>query len=188
MKLSKCEFFKSSVPYLGHVISSAGIRPDPKKVSALENWPTPTSVFDVRSFLGLANYFRRYIHDFSKHAAPLLNLTKGNISKRKSVYVKIAWNNECQVGFEYLKTALVWANTLKIPDFSKPFQLIIDASDIAFGGILLQENHAIAYESRILNSDEMNYHTTDKDLLAVVHALKVWRYDSEGSTFSTNRP
>jgi hypothetical protein len=87
LKLSKCQFFKSSVPYLGHVISSAGIRPDPKKVLAVENWPTPTCVFDVRSFLGLANYFRRYIHDFSKHAAPLINLTKGNISKRKSVSV-----------------------------------------------------------------------------------------------------
>jgi hypothetical protein len=125
LKMSKFEFFKSSVPYLGHVISSAGIRPDPKKVSAVENWPTPTSVFDVRSFLGLANYFRRYIHDFSKHAAPLINLTKGNISKRKSVSVKIAWNNECQIGFEYLKTALVTSDTLKIPDFSKPFQLLL---------------------------------------------------------------
>jgi hypothetical protein len=162
MILSKCEFFKSSVPYLGHVISSSGIRPDPKKNSAVENWPTPTFVFDVRSSLGLANYFRRYIHDFSKHAAPLINLTKGNISKRKSVYMKIYWNAECQEGFDYLKAALTSADTFKIPDFSKPFQLITDASDFALGGILLQEDHAIAYESRILNSAENNYHITDK--------------------------
>jgi hypothetical protein len=115
------------VPYLGHVISSAGIRSDPNKVSAVENWPTPQCVFDVRSFLGLANYFRRYIHNFSKHAAPLINLTKENISKRKSVSVKISWTTECQAGFDYLKTALITADTLKIPDFSKPFQLITDA-------------------------------------------------------------
>jgi hypothetical protein len=88
LKLRKCEFFKSSVPYLGHVISSAGIKSDPKKVSAVKHWPTPTCVLDVRIFLGLANYFRHYIHNFSKHAAPLINLTKGNISKRNSVSVK----------------------------------------------------------------------------------------------------
>jgi hypothetical protein len=90
LKLSKCEFFKSSVPYLGHVISSSGMWPDPKKVSAFENWPTPQCVFDRRSFLGIANYFRRYIHNFSKHTAPLINLTKGKISKIKSVSVKIS--------------------------------------------------------------------------------------------------
>jgi hypothetical protein len=111
-------------------------------------------------------------------------LTKGNIIKRTSVPVKIAWNNECQVGFEYLKTALVTANTLKIPDFSKPFQLITDASDFDLGGILLQEEQPIAYESIILNSAEKNYTTTDKELLAVVHALKVWRCYLEGSTFT----
>jgi hypothetical protein len=93
LKLSKCELFKSSVPYLCHVISCAGIRPDPKKFSAVENWPTPQCVFDVQSFLGLANYFIRYIRTFSKYAAPLINLTKGNISRRKSESVKISWTN-----------------------------------------------------------------------------------------------
>jgi hypothetical protein len=75
-------------------MSSAGIMPDPRKVSAVENWPTPQCVFEVRSFLGLANYFRRYIHNFSKFAAPLINLTKGDISKRKSVSVQISWTDE----------------------------------------------------------------------------------------------
>ena len=184
LKLKKCEFFKSSVPYLGHVISSEGIRPDPKKVSAVENWPTPQSVFDVRSFLGLANYFRRYIHNFSKHAAPMIELTKGNVSKRKSVGVKIAWNDECQKGFDTLKKALTSAETLRIPDFNKPFQLITDASDFALGGILLQDSHPIAYESRILNGAERNYMTTDKELLAVIHACKVWRCYLEGTSFT----
>jgi hypothetical protein len=84
-------------------------------------------------------------------------LKKGNIRKRKSVSVKISWTDECQAGFDYLKTALRTASTLKIPDFSKPFQSITEASDFALGGILLQEDHAIAYKSRILNSAGKNY-------------------------------
>jgi hypothetical protein len=98
--------------------------------------------------------------------------------------VEISWNDICQEGFDYLKAASTPAGTLKIPDFSKPFQLITDASDFDLGGILLHEDHAIVYESRILNSAERNYHTTDKEFLGVVHALKVWRCYLEGSTFT----
>jgi hypothetical protein len=138
----------------------------------------------VRSFLGLANYFRRYIHNFSLHAAPLIELTKGNIYKIKSVGVKIAWNAECQKGFDTLTKALTSAETLKIPDFKKPFQIITDAYDFALGGILLQDNHAIAYESRIFDGAERNYHTTDKEFLAVIHACKTWRCYLEGTSFT----
>jgi hypothetical protein len=90
-------------------------------------------------------------------ASPSVPLTQGSATTS-------SWTKECQAGFDYLKTALINADTLKIPDFSKPFQLITDASDFALGGILLHENHAIAYESRILNSAENSYHTTDKEL------------------------
>ena len=114
----------------------------------------------------------------------MIELTKGNISKRKSVGVKIAWNDECQKGFDTLKKALTSAETLRIPDFNKPFQLITDASDFALGGILLQDSHPIAYESRILNAAKRNYMTTDKELLAVIHACKVWRCYLEGTSFT----
>jgi hypothetical protein len=98
--------------------------------------------------------------------------------------VKISWTDDCQAGFDYLKTALITADTLKIPDFTKPFQLIIYASHFALEAILLQEDHAIAYESRILDSDDNDYHTTDKESLAVIHALKTWRCYLEGSAFT----
>jgi hypothetical protein len=96
LKMEKCEFFKSEIPYLGHLITKDGKKTDTKKISAIKDWPTPTSDFDVRSFSGLANYFRRCINHFSEMASPLINLTKGNTSKRKSSKTNIQWNTECQ--------------------------------------------------------------------------------------------
>jgi predicted aspartyl protease len=154
LKMKKCEFFKSQIPYLGHIISKDGITPDPKKLSAVQSWPTPNSVLDVRSFLGLANYFRRYIQKFSEKAAPLINLTKGNVSKRKSATTAILWTEECQQSFEKMKQALTSAPTLKMPDFTQPFEVITDASDFALGAILIQQNRPVAFESRVMNSAE----------------------------------
>jgi hypothetical protein len=91
LKLSKCEFFQTSITYLGHLINCDGIMPDPKKLSAVKGWPTPKSILDVRSFLGLANYFRRYVKSFSEIAVPLINLTKGNVSRRQSSTSWIVW-------------------------------------------------------------------------------------------------
>jgi hypothetical protein len=181
IKLKKCDFFKSEVTYLGHVVSNDGIKPDPKKVQAVKDWPVPATVHDVRSFLGMANYFRRYIKGYSTLAAPLTDLTGGNISKRKSITAAITWTPACQGAFTALKDALTSAPVLKIPDLSKPFQVIADASDYAIGAILLQDGRPVAYESKKLNSAQKNYHTTDKELLAVVHALKTWRCYLEGS-------
>jgi hypothetical protein len=105
----------------------------------------------------------------------LINLTKGNISKIKSASVKINWTSDCQSAFDVLKNALTDAPTLKIPDFTKPFEYLTDASDFALGAILLQEGQPVAYESRVLNGAEKNYTVIDKELLAIVHSLKVWR-------------
>jgi hypothetical protein len=96
LQMKKCEFFKSEIPYLGHLITKDDTKPDPKKISAIKNWPTPTYVFDIRSLSRLANYCRRYIHHFSEMASPLINLTKSNISKRTSSKTNILWNTECQ--------------------------------------------------------------------------------------------
>jgi hypothetical protein len=91
LKLSKCEFFQTSITYLGHCINCDGIMPDPKKLSAVKDWPTPKSILDVRSILGFANYFRRYVKSFIEIAVPLINLTKGNVSRRQSSTSWIVW-------------------------------------------------------------------------------------------------
>ena len=143
---------------------------------------------DVRAFLGLANYFRKFIDNYSAIAAPLVNLTKGNISKRKSKATSVGWDDRCQQAFEALKKALIDAPVLALPDFSKPFELttyevITDASDYAIGAILVQDGRPIAYESKKLTDSQKNYHTTDRELLAVVHALQIWRCYLEGPKF-----
>jgi len=183
LKITKCEFFKKEIQYLGHIVGVDGIKPDPKKVKAVAEWDSPKTIFDVRSFLGFTNYFRRYIDDYAELTLPLLELTSGNISRRKSANVPVFWKPHHQKAFDALKQALVSAPTLKLPDLNKPFQVITDASDFALGAILLQDGRPVAYESRKLSSAEQNYHTTDKELLAVVHALSIWRCYLEGSTF-----
>jgi hypothetical protein len=183
IKLSKCDFFKPQVKYLGHIVSADGIQPDPSKIKSVTEWPTPKTVHDIRSFLGMANYFRRYIQSFATITEPLVKLTRIKCSKRQSSSTTITWNPECQNAFDTLKQKLTKAPVLKLPDLSQPFQVITDASDYALGAILIQNGHPIAFESKQMNQAEKNYHTTDKELLAIVHALKIWRCYLEGSTF-----
>jgi hypothetical protein len=166
LKLSKFDFFQTSITYLGHLINTDGVMlcyTDPKKLSAVKDWPTPKRILDVRSFLGLANYFRRYVHDFNKITVPLINLTKGNVSKRQSSTGWIVWTKECQQSFDTLRTALINAPALMIPDFNLPFEVITYASHYALGAILIQQGKPVAYESCILNSADRNYHTTDNN-------------------------
>ena len=118
----------------------------------------------MRSFLVLANYFSRYIKYFSEMAAPMINLTKGNITKRTASKTRIQCSTECQKSFDELKEALTSSSYLVMPDFTKPFEVITDASDFALGAILLQEGKAVACESRVLNGAERNNHTTDREL------------------------
>jgi hypothetical protein len=183
VKLSKCDFFKPEVKYLGHIVSDTGIKPDPDKIKLVTDWPVPKTVRDVRSFLGLANYFRRFVPKFAEISDPIVNLTKVVCSRRKSDTTNVVWTPQCETAFAALKQALTSAPVLRVPDLNKPFQLITDASDYALGAILVQEGQPVAYESRKLAKAERNYHTTDKELLAVVHALKLWRCYLEGVTF-----
>ncbi len=164
-KLSKCHFFRAKLNFLGHVISADGVSPDPAKVETIVNWPKPRSLYEVRSFLGLANYFRRYIKHYAHIAAPLTAMLKGSekadrkgrlLSKGKlspeqearlvSVFER-DWTSECENAFGRLKAALVQAPVLVLPDFDKPFTLVCDACDLAIGGILLQESRPVAYYS-----------------------------------------
>ncbi|KAK8521849.1 hypothetical protein V6N12_066431 [Hibiscus sabdariffa] len=167
-KLSKCEFWIREVVFLGHVVSSEGIRVDPKKVEAIVNWKQPISVTEIRSFLGLAGYYRRLVSGFSKVAAPLTKLLQKG--------VKYEWSDARQQAFEKLKEALINAPVLTQPVSGKEFVVYSDASYVGLGCVLMQEGRVVAYASRQLKVHEKNYPTHDIELAAVVFALKIWRH------------
>ncbi|CAA0835184.1 Uncharacterized mitochondrial protein AtMg00860, partial [Striga hermonthica] len=167
-KFSKCEFWLQRVSFLGHVITQAGIEVDPSKVSAVQNWSTPRNLSEVRSFLGLAGYYRRFMEGFSKIALPLSQLT------RKSV--KFEWTDRCEASFQELKRRLTTAPVLTIPDPSRSFTIFSDASRQGLGCVLMQDGQVVAYASRQLKPHEQNYPTHDLELAAVVHALKISRH------------
>jgi hypothetical protein len=171
-KMSKCELNRPELKFLGHVVGQEGIKVDPAKTAAVSDWPVPTDVKQLRSFLGLANYFRRFMQGYSKLTQPLTRLL------RKGVV--FAMSDECLQAFEGVKFALTTAPVLAMPDYSKRFEVVCDASLIGIGAVLLQEGRPIAFESRALNSAERNYSTGDQELLAVVHALHAWRCYLEG--------
>nr|GEZ43551.1 putative reverse transcriptase domain-containing protein [Tanacetum cinerariifolium] len=167
-KFSKCEFWLSSVAFLGHIVSAEGITMDPAKVEAITKWPRPTSVTEVRSFLGLAGYYRRFVEGFSRLALPMTKLMrKGE---------KFVWNEERKKSFEELKQRLVSAPVLTLPSGSGGFQIYSDASKKGLGCVLMQHGKVIAYASRQLKPYEVNYPTHDLELAAVVFALKIWRH------------
>jgi hypothetical protein len=167
-KFSKCEFWIDKVPFLGHIISNGGIAVDPAKVKEIMEWRVPTTVTEIRSFLGLAGYYRRFIEGFSKIAKPMTSLLeKGREFK---------WDEKCQESFDQLKERLMSPPVLIMPDLQKGFDIYCDACGQGLGCVLMQEGHVIAYASRQLRKHELNYPTHDLELTAVVHALKIWRH------------
>ena len=168
LKPTKCSFAKDTVKFLGHIITPKGISPDTTKVTLVQNFPTPITTKQVKSFLGLAGYYRRFIQDFSKIAHPLHQLLKKN--------APFHWTHLCQESFEFLKNSLTNPPILSFPDFTAPFQLYVDASGYALGMVLSQKQdgleRVIAYGWRALNSAEQNYSTTEQEALAVVEGIK----------------
>ena len=174
----KCHIGMSKVAYLGHIFSSEGMKPDPQKISAVKEWNTPTDVSGLRSFLGLASYYRRYIQRFADIAAPLHHLTSKGVA--------FQWDMTCQSAFEELKVELTKTPVLAFPDFSQaaaPFHLQTDASARGIGAVLEQDGHVIAYASRVLSSAERNYSVIQRECLAVVYALKQFRHYLLGRHF-----
>ena len=172
-KLKKCEFHQPKVEFLGHVLSGQGISTDPKKIKSVEEWPTPTCVKDVQRFVGLCNFYRRFVENFATIAKPLHNLTKKNS--------KFIWDEKCNNSFLQLKKCLTSSPTLLYPDPAKPFIVECDASNYAIGAILSQRDdenklHPVAYFSRCLNNAELNYSITEKELLAIKSAFSTWRH------------
>ncbi|KAL6319624.1 hypothetical protein AAG906_020701 [Vitis piasezkii] len=176
VKPEKCEFAQEEITFLGHKISAGLIRMDKGKVQAILEWTAPSKVTELRSFLGLANYYRRFIKGYSKTVSPLTDLLK----KDK----QWDWSEQCQMAFESLKEAMSTEPVLRLPDLDLPFEVQTDASDRALGGVLVQEGHPVAFESRKLNNAEQRYSTHEKEMTAVVHCLRQWRHYLLGSIFT----
>ena len=180
LKPSKCKLFQREVEFLGHIVSGEGVRTDPSKVEAVKDWPRPLSVKEVRSFLGLASYYRRFVPDFATIAAPLHALTHK--------YAQFKWTKECEEAFNRLKQALITSPVLAMPLDEGRFYLDTDACNESIGAVLQQEQggekKVVAYASRLLRGAEKNYCVTRKELLAIVVYVKQFRNYLLGRPFT----
>jgi hypothetical protein len=166
VKRSKCLFGTSSVAYLGHVISAAGVAMDSAKVAAIHDWPPPRSVRAVRGFLGLAGYYRRFVHNYGTVAAPLTALLKKD---------GFAWDDAAMAAFVALKAAVSSAPILAMPDFSKLFVVECDASSTGFGAVLVQEGHPVAFFSRPIAPRHRALAAYERELIGLVQDVRHWR-------------
>lgn len=178
-KLSKCQFLRKELSFVGHLVSCKGISPDPAKIESIRAFPRPKNTHDVRSFVGLCSYYRKFIPQFATIATQLHLL--------QSKFVKFAWTPSCEKAFIELKKALSTAPVLISPNFNELFFVQTDASDVGIGAVLAQMqdgfDHPVAYASRSLNRQERNYSTTDKECLAVVFAVRQFRQYLLGKKF-----
>lgn len=176
----KCFFLRKEITYLGHVISEDGVKLDPKKIQAVRNFPVPKRPKNIKQFLGLVGYYRRFIQDFANIAKPLNNLLKKG--------VPFHWTDTQQKAFETLRDKICNKPILQYPDFSKPFLITTDASDYALGAVLSQgplgQDLPISFASRTLNPAECNYTTSEKELLAIVFAVQHFRPYVYGRKFT----
>ena len=160
-----CEFFLQKVPFLGHIVSREGIQADPEKTSTVNRYPVPKNATEVKNFLGLCSYYRRYVQDFAKIARPLHQLTE----KSKD----FLWNSEAQEAFEVLKARFTSAPILAFPRLIEPFILYTDASQHAMGAVLAQiqngSERVICYASKSFSKAQSRYSTTKRELLAIVN-------------------
>jgi len=171
LKASKCEFHTKEIEYLGYVISPQGLRMDEEKIWTIKEWKEPTNIKGIQSFLGFATFYRRFIQDYSRITTPLTRLTRKEVDWE--------WGDEQQTAFETLKTAMVTEPILQHFDPERPVTIETQASDYAIGAICAQPDdngtlHPVAYYSRKLKDPEHNYDIHDKELLAIVDALRKW--------------
>ena len=171
LKARKCKLFGKSVEFLGHIITETGVETDPSKTRCIENWPTPKTAKEVRAFIGLCSYYRRFVYRFAEIAKPLHKLTEKN--------QPFVWTEECSMSFQALKKKLVEAPVLIHPDFT---------SDLSIGAVLSQDTEdgecVIAYASRTLSKSERRYCVTRKEMLALVYFVKYFRHYLYGRQFT----
>lgn len=180
LKMKKCEFFKSKLKYLGHVIDNEGVRPDEDKVKVIRELPTPKTVTDVRSFIGMASFYRKFIPDFSKIAEPLTKLTRK--------HAPFQWTLECEGAFEELKKRLCSPDILAFPDLSKEFILYTDASDSCIGAVLAQDfpegEKPIQYLSHQLSTSQKKWPIIQKEAFAIFYAIQKFDHFLHGNKFT----
>jgi hypothetical protein len=174
-KLSKCSFYEKQIHYLGHILSKDGITMDPEKIEAIREWSMPNNVTEVRSFMGLAGYYRIFIGGFSKIAHPITSLQKKG--------VKFQWTLDCEIFFQHLKQLLTSAPILRIADPNEDFIVCTNACKEGLGGVLSQNVFVICYESRNLKEHERHYPTHDLELAAIVHAWRKCKHYLMGKRF-----
>ena len=175
-KMSTCFFFRESLDFLGHVVSAEGVQPDPRKVSVIESWPPLTdvhAVHAVQQFLGLGNYFKHYIQGHVQLMAPLRRLTQKS--------GKFEFAGAAKEAFEHLKYCLNHAPVLALPDPKLPFEVVVDACDFGSAAVLLQKQRPVAFHSCKFSSAERNYPIGERELLAVITALRKLRCHLEGA-------
>ena len=170
-KIDKCLFCEPEIEYLGYIITKEGVKPQPKKVQAITDMQRPTTKTEVRHFLGMINYYRDLWPRRSELSAPLVNLTRG--AKKGSVVQE--WNDDCENSFKELKRLVAQETLLAYPNFNKKFTIHTDASDFQLGAVITQDGKPLAFYSRKLTSAQMNYTTTEKELLSIVETLKEFR-------------
>lgn len=166
-KLSKCVFGQSEIEYLGHIIRSQGVATDPSKIDIIKKWPAPTSVTELRSFLGLAGYYRRFIQGYGTICKPLFDVLKKDAFK---------WSLAQEQAFHKIKEIMSSPPVLALPNFSQPFVLEADASGTGIGAVLMQEGRPISFFSKALGPKAATSSTYEKEAMAILEAIKKWKH------------
>ena len=174
--LAKCKFVQPELQFLGHVVGAQGLRVDPKKVSIVQDWPVPKTRTELQQFWGLANYFRKFIMGWAALVAALQAQLKQSNT--------FTWSEECGRASAGVKKALCNAPVLALPGLNKPFEVICDACGVGLGAVLLQNGRPIAFEGKRMSPAEQNYGVGEQELLAVIHALELWRCYLDGVEFT----
>lgn len=167
LKGSKCLFAQRQLEYLGHIVSSKGVEPEPSKIQAMLDWPLPTCIKSLRGFLGLTGFYRKFIKGYASIASPLTELLRKDNFK---------WNSEAHKAFELLKKAMTEAPVLALPNFDLPFTLETDASGSAMGAVLMQNSHPIAFFSKPFCPRLQKASTYVRELHAITTAMHKWRH------------
>lgn len=173
-KQSKYAFCQPQVEYLGHNISKEGVKIDPSKISAMQQWPKPMNIKSSRGFLGLTGYYRKFVHHYGAISKPLTEMLKKN---------NFCWTVATEKAFVQLKQAMTQAPVLSLPDFTKPFILETDACDRGMGAVLMQEGRPLAYLSKAFGLKHISLSTYEKEFLAILMAVSRWRHYLKNTSF-----